>query len=558
LIIRSTGADAVVSALTRRSIRAIHGLPGVHLDPLFDALHRASGDIRAIHTRHEQGAAYMALGAAMATGQPAVFTVVPGPGLLNAGAALATAYACNAPVLCITSTVAWPLLDKHYGSLHELPDQAGILSRLTKWSARAEHASQVPQLMNEAFRQLTSGRPRPVAIEIPPEVLAQSGVFSEDSRTGGRDTRERGDESPSASSTVVDAELIEAAARLAASALRPVIVVGGGALDAAAEVRELAELLHAPVISRQMGRGVLSDEHPLSVQAAAANRIWSKADLVIGIGTRLQQLREWGRDSDLRVIRIDVDPQEHTRIAPPDVSLVAEAAAATRALSNALRTRAVQAHDQSVEMNSAKETVQKEMRAQIPLQVAFLDAIRAELPRDGLVVDEITQVGHAAKLAFPVYGPRTLFSSGYQGTLGYGYATALGVQAALPERRVISINGDGGFMYTMPELATAVHHKLPVVALIFNDESFGNVETIQRRWYGGRTIATRLTNPDFVGLAHDFGALGLRARDPQELRAALRTAFAERRPTLIDIPVKTEAMGWVWSFILPNHVRGAA
>lgn len=540
---RWTGAEALVAGLERWQIERVFGLPGVHLDPLFDALHGARERVRLVHTRHEQGAAYMALGAAMATGRPSAFTVVPGPGFLNAGAALATAYACNAPVLCITSTVVRPLLDRHYGTLHELPDQPGILRRLTKWSARAEHAGEIPGLVDEAFRQLLSGRPRPVALEIPPEVLAQRTPVA---LSGDR---------PVPSRPRPDPEAIESAARLACAARRPMIIVGGGAQGAAAEVRELAEALRAPVVGRQMGRGILSDEHPLALQASAANALWASVDLVIGIGTRLQQLREWGRDGALKVVRIDIDPVEHGRIAPPDAGIVADAAEGTRALVDALRGRSVHGDDMTAEIRAARAHQRREMHEQIPVQVAYLEAIRAELPPDGVLIDEVTQVGHAAKLAFPTLAPRSLITSGYQGTLGYGYATALGAQAALPDRRVVSINGDGGFMYTMPELATAVLHDLPVVALVFNDGCYGNVDVIQKRWYGGRTIGTALANPDFVALAEAFGALGLRARDADELRQALRTALASRRPAIIDVPTISDEMGWVWSFILPRKVR---
>jgi acetolactate synthase I/II/III large subunit len=541
---RSTGAEALVAGLERWQIERVFGLPGVHLDPLFDALHGARERVKLVHTRHEQGAAYMALGAAAATGRPSVFTVVPGPGLLNTGAALATAYACNAPVLCVTSTVVRPLLDRQYGSLHELPDQPGMLQRLTKWSARAEHAAQIPELVDEAFRQLLSGRPRPVALEIPPEVLAQrTSIARADARLVPFRLRP-------------DLEAIDRAAQLVCAARRPMIIVGGGAQDAAPEVRELAEVLHAPVVSRQMGRGILSDEHPLALQANAANSLWAGVDLVIGIGTRLQQLREWGRDSALKVVRIDIDPVEHGRIAPPDAGIVADAAEATRALIDALRGRSLQAEDITAGIRAARERQRGELREQIPVQVAFLEAIRAELPPDGVLIDEVTQVGHAAKLAFPTHAPRSLITSGYQGTLGYGYATALGVQASLPDRAVVSISGDGGFMYTMPELATAVLHDLPVVALVFNDGCYGNVDVIQKRWYGGRTIGTRLANPDFVALAEAFGALGLRARGPDELRRALRTALERRRPAIIDVPTTSDEMGWAWSFILPRKVRG--
>lgn len=544
MTIRCTGAAALVAGLERWGIDQVFGLPGVQLDPFFDALYAARERIRVLHTRHEQGAAYMALGSAMATGRPTVFTVVPGPGLLNAGAALATAYACNAPVLCITSTVSWPLLDRHYGALHELPDQSGVLSRLTKWSARAEHASQIPALIDEAFRQLLSGRPRPVALEIPPEVFAQQFLTTPHAQA-------HQPERPA-----VDPKQIDSAVKILAATKCPFIVVGGGAQGAAAQVRDLAELLQAPVLSRQMGRGVLPDDHPLSLRAAAGNKLWADADVVIGIGTRLQQLREWGTDARLQVIRIDVDPMEHARVTPPSVGIVADAADATAALTTALRAAGVKRTRAPIDVSAAQKALRVELERQVPVQVAYLDALRAELPRDAVLVDEITQVGHVAKLAFPLHEPRTLITSSYQGTLGFGYATALGAQAALPERRVVSINGDGGFLYTMAELATAVLHNIPVIAIVFNDNCYGNVQTIQRRWYGGRVIATDLHNPDFIALAASFGMRGVRATSPAELRQALRVALAEPRPALIEVPVQTDAMGWVWSFILPEKVRG--
>ena len=544
MTIRCTGAEALVAGLERWGIRQVFGLPGVQLDPLFDALYAARERIRVLHARHEQGAAYMALGSAMATGRPAVFAVVPGPGLLNAGAALATAYACNAPVLCITGTISWALLDREYGGLHELPDQSGVLARLTKWSARAQHATQIPELIDTAFRQLLSGRPRPVALEIPPEVLAQHVVLA----TAGAAVHP--DRPP------VDPEQVAAASKLLEAAKRPFIVVGGGAQHASTQVRELAELLQSPVLSRQMGRGILSDEHPLSLRGTVGNRLWPEADVVVGIGTRLQQLREWGTDAGLKVIRIDIDPREHTKIAIPAVGLVADAADATLALVSALRSAGVRRTRGWVDVHAAGEALRADLQREIPLQVAYLDALRAELPRDAVLVDEITQVGHAAKLAFPLYEPRSLITSGYQGTLGFGYATALGAQAALPGRRVVSINGDGGFLYTLPEMATAVLHGIPLIAVVFNDNCFGNVQSIQRRWYGGRVIATDLHNPDFPALSASFGMRGMRAASPDELRHSLRTALAQEAPALIEVPVPKDAMGWVWSFIIPQRVRG--
>ena len=538
-----TGGQALVAGLQRWNTDTLFGLPGVHLDHFFAALYPVKNKIRILHSRHEQGAAYMALGYAMVSGRPGIFTVVPGPGLLNTTSALATAYACNAPVLCITSTVNWPLLDKNYGSLHEIPDQPGVLAGLTKWSARANHAAEIPELIDEAFRQMLSGRPRPVALEVPPEILGQAAMM------------QFPEEKPTINHPTPDPEKINAAAKLIGSAKEPLIIVGGGAQDAGREVLQLAELLQAPVISRQMGRGIVSDEHHLSIQAAAGHQLWKTADLVIGIGTRLQHVREWGIDDDLKVIRIDLDPLEMARVAPPTIDLVADSGEASQALYDVLKKQKVSRVDQSAKFKSIKQEFRKELEHTITRQVEYLDVIRDALPENGILVDELTQVGHVTKLALPVYNARSLLTSGYQGTLGYGFATAIGAQVAAGDRKVLSINGDGGFMYTMPELASAVLHNIPIVALVFCDKSFGNVETIQQRWYDGNVIATRLHNPDFVAMAESFGALGLKADSPEELRTAIDTAFQHQGPAVIEIPVTIEEMGWPWSLIIKEKVR---
>ena len=261
----------------------------------------------------------MALGYAMVTGRPGVCAVVPGPGLLNAGAALSTAYACNARVLCLTSTVNSALIDRRQGALHEINDQDGLLRSLTKWSARASHASEIPALLDEAFRQLLTGRPRPVALEVPPDILAQTAMIA-------------WAEKPALVTPGIDPDMIAEAAALCADAETPMIVVGSGAQDAGPEIRRLAEILQAPIVSRHMGRGVVRSDDAYALPAAAALPHWKDVDLVIGIGTRLQQLREWGYDSGLKVIRIDLDQAEMTRVAPPTVGICADAAEATALL----------------------------------------------------------------------------------------------------------------------------------------------------------------------------------------------------------------------------------
>lgn len=540
---RATGGDLVVAGLKRWGVEVMFGVPGVQLDQLFDGLARGGEGIRLIHTRHEQGAAYMALGYAMVTGRPGVCAVVPGPGVLNAGAALSTAYACNARVLCLTSTINSALIDRRHGALHEIDDQSGLLRGLTKWTARASHASDIPALVDEAFRQLLIGRPRPVALEIPPDILAQLTVAT------------YADAKPMLTTPPVDAALIEQAAQIAAAAKQPMIVVGGGAQGAGASIRRLAALLQAPIVSRNMGRGVVDDDDEFALPAAAALDRWADVDVVIGIGTRLQQLREWGVDAGLKVIRIDLDQAEMTRVAPPAVAILADAAKGADALADALAAHRLAQASRADEIAESREAFRADVRRDMAPQMAYVDAIRTAMADDDVLVDEMTQVAYVARYGLPVRRPRTFVNSSYQGTLGYGFATALGAQIGAGPRRVVSINGDGGFLYTMPELATAVLHQIPLIAVVFTDGAFGNVRRIQQGSYGGRLIASQLHNPDFVALAENFGAVGIRAEGPDALRAAIERAREIDSPVLIEVPQDTDAMPSPWKHIHGRKVR---
>jgi acetolactate synthase-1/2/3 large subunit len=540
---RMTGGDALVAGLHRWGVDTLFGVPGVQLDELFDGLQRNGEGIRVLHSRHEQGAAYMALGYAMVTGKPGVCAVVPGPGLLNAGAALSTAYATNARVLVLTSTVNSAMIDRRQGALHEINDQDGLLRSLTKWSARATHASEIPGLLDEAFRQLLTGRPRPVALEVPPDILAQTGFFSYP------------DTKPALTNPLADPAAIERAAELIAGAKNPMIIVGSGAQEAGAEVRELAALIQAPIVSRHMGRGVVRSDDEYSLPAAAALPHWPDVDVVIGIGSRLTQLREWGSDARLKVVHIDLDQSEITRIAPPAVGIVADAAPATRLLVDAIAALNPSPAPRTAEFAAIRAAFREEVAAEIQPQVGILDVIRAAMDDDDVFVDEMTQVGYTSRYALPILAPRTYVNSSYQGTLGYGFATALGAQVGAGKRRVISVNGDGGFMYTMPELATAVLHGIPLIAIVFNDGNFGNVRRIQANKYGGRLIASNLHNPDFVALATAFGVKGILAEGAAGLARALEEAKQVDGPVLIEVPMNLEKTPSPWKHVHGRKVR---
>ncbi|MEC8675523.1 MAG: thiamine pyrophosphate-dependent enzyme [Pseudomonadota bacterium] len=541
---RMTGGAAMVEGLLRNGVDTLFALPGVQLNHFFDAVYDKRNAIRVLNARHEQGAAYMAFGYAIATGRVGAFAVVPGPGILNTTAALSTAYGCSQPVLAITGQINAAAIDRGFGLLHEIRDQPGTLASVNKWVHRIDHPVDAPAAMDEAFRHLQGGRPRPVTVEMAMDMMGLESLVP----------------APEAAVEVrppeADPDLIAAAAKMLGAAKAPMIFVGSGAYHAAAEVRALAEMLQAPVVAYQNGRGILDERHYLAQVHPAGNALWAECDVALSIGCRLQPERMyWGIDDDLKVIHVDIDPTELTRVMAPTIGIVGDSALVTAALVDAVPAHNPRRASREDELTALKARTHQHLVDGLGPQMAFLEVIRDELPEDGFFVDEFTQVGYVARVGFPVYRPRTMVTPGYQGTLGYGFATALGVAAAHPDKKVISVNGDGGFMYTMPELASAVHHNLDIVAIVFADGHYGNVRRQQKLEHDGKVIASDLTNPDFVKLAESFGALGLRADGPEGLRAALKQAFKQRGPAIIEVPVGefTEP----WPFIRPPASRPA-
>jgi acetolactate synthase-1/2/3 large subunit len=535
-------AEATVATLLAHGLDTVYALPGVHNDHLFDAFQRAGDALRVIHTRHEQGAAYMALGAALATGRPQAYSVVPGPGLLNSGAALLTAYGMNAPVLALIGQIPAKAIGKGQGHLHEIRDQAGIIARLVDHSARINGPTEAPTKVAKAIQSMRQGRPGPAALECAIDVWGKRGPVAPIA-------------SPAPSKPQrIDDDKVRTAAKLLGKAKRVLIVAGGGAQDASPEVTLLSSLLQAPVLAYRRGRGVLDSRDPFSVTLPLGHELWAEADAVLAIGTRLlNPMTQWGVDKNLQIVRLDADAQEPARLHKPKVALIGDAAPILRRLIDELAKNNSRRAPRDDEMRVRQSKMRGRLSKLAP-QLAFLDVIRTELPEDGIYVDEVTQIGFAARLAFPVYKPRTFLSPGYQDNLGWGYATALGTQSARPNVPVLSINGDGGLLYTGNELATAMRHRIPLVAVVFVDGAFGNVRRIQEERFGNRLIACDLVNPDFVKYAESFGAAGRRAHNPIELGAALRLAFVRKEPTLIEVPVGP--MPSPWEFIHMPRVRG--
>ncbi|HEY0420418.1 MAG TPA: thiamine pyrophosphate-dependent enzyme [Acetobacteraceae bacterium] len=535
---RMTGGEAMVDSLIRHGVDTVFGLPGVQTYGLFDALARHSNAIRLIGARHEQGCAYMATGYAVASGKPGVYSVVPGPGVLNTTAALCSAFAINAPVLCLTGQVPSVFLGQGHGHLHELPDQLATLRGLVKWADRIDHVSQVPVLMARAFQEMLSGRTRPVALEMPWEQFTTSAEILPQ------------DPLPLLPNPPPDPAGIAAAVRLIAQAKAPMVFVGGGAVGAQAQVRALAERLGAPVVSFRAGRGVLDDDHPLSLTITAGHLLWPRTDLLIGIGTRLEGpgWRWTPPPPNLKRLRIDIDPAEIRR-GRPTVGLVADAAAALDALLAALPGELPPGWPDAVTQakRDAAEATQK-----VQPHMDYLRELRKVMPNDSYVVDDVCQSGFAAVFGYPIHRPRGFVTSGYQGTLGAGFPTALGVKVGAGERKVAVLTGDGGFMFAATEMATAVQHGIGLTTILFNNNAFGNVARDQKRQFGGRLSGSRLQNPDFQIFARSFGVPSWRVTSPDAFRSALEAALEEQGPTLVEVVTDIEQEVSPWKFLAPG------
>ncbi|MEN3347343.1 MAG: acetolactate synthase large subunit, partial [Bradyrhizobium sp.] len=459
----TSGGEAIVNGLVAHGVDTVFGLPGAQIYGLFDAFHQAQ--LKVIGARHEQACGYMAFGYARSSGRPGVFSVVPGPGVLNASAALLTAFGCNEPVLCLTGQVPTPFLGKGRGHLHEMPDQLATLRTFVKWADRAEYPDVAPTLVARAFQEMLSGRRGPAALEMPWDVFTQA--------------TDAAPVTPFAPFPAPrpDSDRIAKAAALIKGAKAPMIFVGSGAIHAREEVLELAEMIDAPVVAFRSGRGIVSNAHELGVTMAAAYRLWPQTDLMIGIGTRMElpTMFRWPfRPDGLKSIRIDIDPVETRRLVT-DVSVVADSRAGTADLIAAVSkagTSKVKGRRGVIREASAASLQEIQ---QVQPQMAYLNILREVLPHDAIVTDELSQVGFASWYGFPVYEPRTFITSGYQGTLGSGFPTALGAKVANPDKPVVAITGDGGFMFGVQELATAVQFNIGVVTLVFNNNAYGNV-----------------------------------------------------------------------------------
>ena len=539
-----TTAEIMIDALLAEGVDTFFGIPGAQIYPIFDAVHNTQGKIKAIAPRHEQGAAYMALGYARSTGKTGVCSVVPGPGVLNAGAALCTAYGVNAPVMCLTGEIPSDFMGQGRGHLHELKNQQETLQGIVKWAGHISRPEQTSSTMAEAFKAMHEGRKGPVTVQAPWDVLP--------AKTEETDyTRQNSD------AIKIDSDAIAGAVKLLAESSSPMIMVGGGALEASDEVTRLAEMLEAPVACFRSGKGVVSDDSDFSVCAPAGFKLWQQTDILIAIGTRMElQLMRWGdmmkrltSAEGKKVIRIDIDPEEFNRVIT-DINILGDAPKVVAQLTEKLIAANVSGLGDRAKILSVKQQVLNDIQEVQP-QMNYLNVIRDVLPRDGFFVEELCQTGFTSNFGFQTYKPRTYVTPGYQGTLGFGFPTSLGVKVANPDKAVVSITGDGGFMFGMQELATAAQHNIGVVTLVFNNSVYGNILRDQLTRFDGRVICADMANPDYVKMAESFDVAGYRVSSPAELKPVLEKAIAEDKPALIDVTVPKGVEVSPWKYIHP-------
>ncbi len=523
----TTVGGGAVRCLKSLGVDIAFGIPGVHNQAFYNALIDLD-ELRSVITRHEQGAAFMADGFARVSGKVAACLLITGPGLTNAATAIAEAYSDSVPMICIvTSYEASPHV---YGRrLHDLKDQAAVLEGLFKRSIRVASAPELSAAVELAFLEALSGRPGPVAVEVPIELLdleVHSATRSSEFHglTAAGEARALG-------GPRFDHRLAEGVFEGA----KPVVVIGGGCVGASSEVVALIERLGAVAICTASGKGVVPDDHPLALGAwlksDVAREIVAGADPLILLGTEWSttDLGEKPFELPSRVTRVDIDPFPHPIVGPSIESDVGDVVRAWLAeLDRAAPSRPWP------DVEGLRLRAKSEPRRWAGSAVEYIEVLRDTVDRDAIVVNDMNTLSYAAVERFDSYRPRHfLFPRGY-GTLGYALPAAIGAKLAAPDTQVIAIAGDGGFLFTSEELITAVRLKQCLPVVIWNNESFGAIRATRTAAYG-RSSGDELINPDFVAFAQAFGATGTRVSSPQAFREALREALQRQGPTVIDV-----------------------
>ena len=531
-----SGGQAVVKALINEGIDVVFGVPGVQIMHIYDGFFNQS-DIDVISCRHEQTTVYMADGYARSTGKIGVALVVPGPGAYNAGAAMSTAYATSSPVVLISGQIDSNAIGKDFGALHEIENQLGFMSPVVKWNDMVNKTEAIPEIIHRAIQEVSTGRPRPVEIEIPPDILAneQNIEFIEKEIF---------------SPLEPDVNEISKAIDVIMQSKKPVIWVGGGAnlSDCSTELLELAESLKAPVITTAEGKGAIPESHPLNMGTSSygfgpSKNLIPESDVMIVIGSRLGSYRpETGSvpHENMKLININIDPNEIGKTYNVDVGIVSDAKTGLQAILAELKNKSYKSNWDSSHLEKTKNDYRSHLLDIAPRQVELLQSIRNVLPKETFVVSGVTNMGSWSSIALDMFEPRTFITSSYMGTLGYAFPTSLGVKVGNPSKPVISLCGDGGFMYGIGELATAVQYGINVVTVVFNNNRYGASNKDQNLRFKGRTVGTELHNPDFVQLAESFGVKGIKVDSLDESSKAIESALEMDAPVVVEIELPSD------------------
>lgn len=528
-----SGGEALARSLVNEGVEVVFGIPGIQVYGIVAGL-RDEPELRMITTRHEQATTYMADGYARASGKPGVALVVPGVGLYNAASGLTNAYSRSSPVLLIAGQVPRGAMGKNLGAVHEVEDQRGTVRSVTKWQRQTLRPREVPDAVFEAFRQMRTGRPRPTLIEMPPD----AGVEREEVRL----------RNPARIPRIVPSrEDLQEAAQIISKSSTPLIYAGGGVArsDAEEALIKFAEATNIPVVTSSGGKGSIPDNHPLSYGSCFSPRgerqemnqlfeVMQSSDVVIGIGARFSLGNPAGEASTL--VNINIDDSELTRVQANTIPLHGDARATIETLLPYLMEAGAADRPSPAEAVKAARNLiaYYDIRLKEP-QYPVLEAMQKGIPEDAYMVWDVSQFGFYARTHWQVNHPKTYIDSGYSFNLGYAFPTALGVKVAKPDRPVVCVAGDGGFMFNASELSTAVKYGINLVTVIFRNDSYGNVARDLEEGFNG-AYETDLHNPDFIKFAESFGAVGMRAEDPLELETMLPKALERGAPVLIDVP----------------------
>lgn len=528
-----TGGEWLVDALQAEGVRHVFGIPGVHNLAIYDALLRQS-EITHVLARHEAGAAFMADGYARASGAPGVVVVTTGPGATNTLTPLVESYAGSMPVLVVMSDIASDLVGRDVGALHEVPNQIDCFKPVTRWAEAVTESAAIPTTVHGAFDLLRTGRPGPIAISIPNDFLTAR--FETSPRSGGGHGRRP--------PCHVD-EIREAASRLG-GASKPLVIAGGGVIAAGAEgeLSLVARRLGAPVITSVMGRGAISERDPLwhgvLPNSRATEAIIKVADVILAVGCRFAHRSTQGLllnlsfDPSQTLIHLDLDPTVIGRLFKPQLPIVGDAKDGLARILRELGPGTARTAWDHPWRQGLRSAANSRYTAQI---AGLIETLRAVLPDDAIVVNDQTGINYWMEWRFPVLLPRTFLYPVGSATLGYGVPAAIGAKIARPDRPVICVVGDGGFMYSVNELATAVKYRLPVVFLVMNDDRYGAIKWLQQTLFEGRWGEADLANPDFPALARAFGARGERVAGVDSLGPAIKTALAADGPTVLELRI---------------------